>query len=242
MAPRPTPYDIAFGADAEPRFARIRDSLAVGGRDAHDQDAFVLDREVVTYLRELVPEEGVGEGMEQHVALLHHAYLYWAEGGWLIRPSKTRAAALLAAPAPEGEAPIPAPPEATPPRAFYLQLPERLVWAELGPGEPHQPLDGIFVRPWPRGGYFVLAIFGLHPGREGFSVVDADGYRAGDLERGDGSPLFSAVLPGGAAAGLHSIVGGEELLELAARATSLLPEALSCAGAAHRPHVAVELS
>ncbi len=242
MAPRPTPYDIAFGADAEPRFVRIRESLASSGRDAHDQDAFVLDREVVTYLRELVPEEGVGEGMEQHVALLHHAYLYWAEGGWVLRPSKTRASALLAAPATEGEASIPASPGAALPRAFYLQLPERLVWAELGPGEPHQPLDGIFVRPWPRGGFFVLAIFGLHPGREGFSVVDADGYREGDLERGDGSPLFSPVLPGGAAAGLFSIVGGEELLELAARASSLLPEALSCAGPAHRPHVAVDLS
>jgi hypothetical protein len=236
MAPRPTPYDIAFGADAEPRFVRIRDSLATSGRDAHDQDAFVLDREVVTYLRELVPEEGVGEGMEQHVALLHHAYLYWAEGGWIIRPSKTRTAALLG---PGEAAGVPA---AAAPRAFYLQLPERLVWAELGPGEPHQPLDGVFVRPWPRGGFFVLAIFGLHPGREGFSVVDADGYREGALERADESALFSPALPGGAAAGLFSIVGGEELLELAARAAALVAEAVACAGPGHRAHVAVELS
>jgi hypothetical protein len=88
----------------------------------------------------------------------------------------------------------------------------------------------------------VLAIFGLHPGREGFSVVDADGYREADLQRDDGSALFSPVLPGGAAAGLFSIVGGEELLELAARVTALLPEALACAGPAHRAHVAVELS
>jgi len=242
MAPRPTPYDIAFGAEAEVRFARIRDSLTSTSRDAHDQDAFVLDREVVTYLRELVPEEGVGEGMEQHVALLHHAYLYWAEGGWLIRPSKTRTTALLGHQETSADTTEPAPTGAVAPRAFYLQLPERMVWAELAPGEPHQPLDGLFVRPWPRGGYFVLAIFGLHPGREGFSVVDADGYREGDLLRADGTALFSPVLPGGAAAGLFSIVGGEELLELAARGASLLPEALACAGPGHRPHVAVELS
>jgi hypothetical protein len=239
MAPRSTPYDIAFGADAEARFARIRESLASTGRDAHDQDAFVLDREVVTYLRELIPDEGVGEGMEQHVALLHHAYLYWAEGGWLIRPSKGRASALLTAAAQPEE---PAPSGRPGPRAFYLQLPERLVWAELAPGEPHQPLDGLFVRPWPRGGYFLLAVFGLHPGREGFSVVDADGYRADELARPDGSALFAPVLPGGAAAGLFSIVGGEELLELAARSTALVPEVVTCAGPGHRPHVAVELS
>ncbi len=242
MAPRPTPYDIAFGAEAEARFARIRDSLAGTGRDAHDQDAFVLDREVVTFLRELVPEEGVGEGMEQHVALLHHAYLYWAEGGWLIRLSKTQTSALLNAADTAEAATEPAEPAVPTPRAFYLQLPERLVWAELAPGEPHQPLDGLFVRPWPRGGFFLLAIFGLHPGREGFSVVDADGYREGDLVRADGSALFSPVIPGGAAAGLFSIVGGEELLELAARAATLIPEAVACAGPAHRPHVAVDLS
>jgi hypothetical protein len=237
MASRLTPYDIAFGADAEARFTRIRESLAGAGRDPHDEDAFVLDREVVTYLRELVPEEGVGEGIAQHVALLHHAYLYWAEGGWLIRLSKSRTAALLAAPPAvlndlaDGL-----------PQAFYLQLPERLVWAELSPGEPHQPLDGLFVRPWPRGGGFLLAIFGLHIGRDGFSVVDADGYREPDLARADGTPLFSPTLPGGAAAGLFSIVGGEELLELAARSVALVPEAVACAGPAHQPHMAVELS
>jgi hypothetical protein len=238
MAPRPTPYDVAFGAEAEERFARIRASLASGGRDAHDADAFVLDREVITYLRELVPEEGVGEGIAQHVALLHHAYLYWAEGGWLVRPSRHRAGQLLgAAPASQSSAE-----GAALPLAFYLQLPERLVWGELEPGQPHQPLDGVFVRPWPRDGDFLLAIFGLHADREGFSVVDADGYREADLVRADGSALFSPTLPGGAAAGLFSIVGGEELLELAVRSAALIPEAMACASASHRPHVAVELS
>jgi hypothetical protein len=239
MAPRPTPYDVAFGPEAEERFVRIRASLAASGRDPHDADAFVLDREVVTYLRELVPEEGVGEGMAQHVALLHHAYLYWADGGWLVRLSRARGTALLAQE-----------PERTPtirsddplPRAFYLQLPERLVWAELAPDEPHQPLDGLFVRPWPSSGYFVLAIFGLHPDREGFSVVDAEGYRDATYARDDGSPLFHPVLPGGTAAGLFSIIGAEELLELGARGEALLPEAAACAGSGRRPNTAIELN
>lgn len=235
MAHRPTPYDVAFGAAAEERFARIRDSLAAAGRDPQDLDGFVLDREVGAYLRELVPDEGVGPAVEQHLALLQHAYLYWQEGGYLIRPSRARTARLLES-APEQIDPLAAP------RAYYVQFPERLVWAELGPDEPHQPLDGIFVRPWPEGGYFVLAVFGLHPAREGFTVVDLDGHRESELARTDGSPLFSPVLPGGSAAGLHSVVGGEELLELAARTVPLAAEARACAGAAHRPHQAIDLN
>jgi hypothetical protein len=237
MASRPTPYDVAFGPPAEERFARIRASLAETGRDPHDLDAFVLDREVGGYLRELVPEEGMGEPVEQHLALLHHAYLYWAEGAWLLRPSQSRTARLLSADVPAE------PPEgaAGSIRAYYVQFPERLLWAELGPGEPHQPLDGMFVRPWPDGGYFVLAVFGLHPGRDGFAVVDLDGYRTGPLERTDGSALFTPVLPGGAAAGLHSLVGEEELLELAARTVSLMLEARACVGTAQRPHQPVDL-
>jgi len=239
MASRPTPYDIAFGHSAEERFGRMRASLAATGRDPHDQDAFVLDREVVAYLRELVPEAGVGEAVAEHLALLHHAYLYWAEGGWLLRLTRDRTARLLAAPlhaAPAG------PDSAVSPRAYYVQAPVRLLWAELGQGEPHQPLDGLFVRPWPGGGYFVLAVFGVHPDREGFTVVDLDGYREGDLERADGSPLFAPVLPGGEAAGLYSLVGEEELLELAARTVPLLAEARSRVGAAQRPHQPIELN
>jgi hypothetical protein len=245
---RPTPFDLAFGAEAETRFPPIRESFKASGRDPHDADAFILDREVVTLLRELVPEEGVGEAVQQHVALLQHAYLYWDHGGWLFRLTKDRANALLTAAGWDPLAPGSgegAPVEssvAEPPRAYYIQFPERLVWAELAPDEPHQPLDGLFVRPWPGEGYFVLAIFGMHPGQAGFSVVDVDGYREGELQRDDGSPLFGAVLPGGAAAGLHSILGGEELLELAARTAPLAAEARACVAGSHHAHQPVEIS
>lgn len=234
MASRPTPYDVAFGPGAEERFARIRESLGTTGRDPHDLDSFILDREVAAYLRELVPDEGVGPAVEQHLALLHHAFLYWLEGGYLIRPARNRVDRLLESPAPAAD-------PAAAPRAYYVQLPERLVWAELAPGEPHEPLDGLFVRPWPEGGYFVLAVFGVHPARDGFTVVDLDGHREGDLSRTDGTPLFAPALPGGAAAGLRSVVGGEELLELAARTVSLAAEARACAAGAHRPHRPIDL-
>lgn len=235
--PRPTPFDIAFGPAAGERFARMQESLAATGRDPHDLDAFVLDREVVSYLRELVPEEGATGAIEQHLALLHHAYLYWAEGAWLVRLGRDRARRVLAEPSAAYAAPA-----AGLPRAFYLQVPERLVWAPLAEDEPHQPLDGLFIRPWPADGFFLLAIFGVHPGQEGFAVVDVDGYRELRAARDDGTPLFQPVLPGGAEAGLFSIVGGDELLELGARAVPLLAEAVSCAGPAHQPHQPVELS
>jgi hypothetical protein len=157
--------------------------------------------------------------VQQHLALLHHAYLYWDAGGWIFRLTKPRARELLSStePATSGAA--------SPLRAFYLQLPERMVWAELEPGAPHQPMDGMFVRPWPDGGYFVLAVFGMHPGQPGFTVVEADGYLEGELLRADGSAPFAPLLPGGMAAGLFSIAGAEELLELAARTVPLVEEA-----------------
>lgn len=231
---RLTPFDVAFGPEAEAHFSRIRASLAAAGLDPHDADAFILDREVVTLLREQVPEEGVGEAVQQHLALLQHAYLYWDQGGWLFQLTRDRTRTLLAAPGRAGPDPTGAP------RAYYAQFPERLVWAELAPDEPHQPLDGIFVRPWPGSGYFVLGVFGLHPDRAGFSVVEADGYVEGDLVRPDGSAPFSPVLPGGGAAGLYSIVGVEELLELAARTVPLAREASACAAGNHRVNEPVE--
>ena len=231
---RLTPYDIAFGPSAEERFTRIRESMAASGREPDDLDAFVLDREVVTYLRELVPEEGIGSGIEQHIALLHQAYMYWYSGGIVVRPTKARTERMLAA--------EPTAARGTLPHAYYFQVPERLIWGGLSPEEPHQPLDGIFVRPYADGGLFLLAIFGMHAANEGFTVVDLDGYREAELAREDGSALFAPVLPGGAAAGLYSIAGGEELMELASRSVPLAVEAVACIGPAHRPHQPIELA
>jgi hypothetical protein len=233
---RTTPFDIAFGAEAEEWFPRIRASLASTGLDPHDADAFILDREVVLLLQSLMPDEGIGEAVQQHVALLHNAYLYWDAGGWIFSLTKARAAVLLEGPESSH------PDNRTAPRAYYLQFPERMVWAELEPNEPPQPMDGMFVRPWPGGGYFVLAVFGMHPAHSGFSVADADGYLENELIRGDGSPAFAPLLPGGAAAGLHSIVGPEELLELAARTLPAVVGARDCATSAHVPHRPIVVS
>ena len=78
--PRPTPFDLVFAQIAETVFPTIRAALERGGSDAADRDAFLLVPEVVSLLHDLRPEEGLGEGMDQLVALVHHAYLLWDAG------------------------------------------------------------------------------------------------------------------------------------------------------------------
>jgi hypothetical protein len=211
MAPRPTPLDLVFGPFLENRFPGIRSALAENGRDPVDRDAFLMEREVVLLLRELRPASGLGEGMDQLVALLHHAYLVWEAGGVTVEIPGEALAELLG----------PTPPAAAEaPRPFYAQLPERRIWAEAVQGTPPEPLDGCFVHTGAAGELRVLGIFGLHAERMGFSVVETLGPRPEGLARSDESALFAPTLPGGAAAGLYSLSGAEELLELGWRTTA----------------------
>jgi len=208
MSPsRPTPFDLVFHQVAEGTFPRIRSTLQQAGHDPTDRDRFLMVREVVTLLRDLRPDEGLGEGIDQLAALIHHAYLFWDAGQPTIELSLGRLTGLLAGTPDEEEGDSPA--------AFYVQVPERRVWAQVVPGQSHEPLDGCFVHSAPdHGGLRVLGIFGVHPEREGFSVVEASGSRPAALARPDGTALFAPTLPGGAAAGLVSLTGEEELLDL----------------------------
>ncbi len=163
-------------------------------------------REVVTLLRELRPEEGMGEGIDQLAALLHHAYLYWNSGEHNLEVGLEGLPRLM------GAADIPAAADST--AAYYVAMPEHRIWAQVIPGQPPEPLDGCFVDGGPQGSLRVLGVFGIHPERQGFSVVEATGERPPLLGRADGSELFAPTLPGGKAAGLFSVTGEEELLEL----------------------------
>jgi hypothetical protein len=212
-APRPAPFALVFEQLAGERFPAIRDELEASGSAAADRDAFLLARSTVQLLHDLRPDEGLGEAMDQMVALVHHAFLYWSAGAPTVAIPRERLEDLLGVDAPAA----PAGPDR--PAAWYAQLPEHRVWAEVMPGEPHEPLDGCFVHPAVEG-LRVLGIFGLHPERGGFTVVEAIGDPPARLERPDGTPLFAPVLPGGDAAGLHSLVGMEELLELGRRTGS----------------------
>jgi hypothetical protein len=204
---RPTPFDLVFQRAAESSFPRIASSLAAGSHDPADRDAFLMDREVISLLRDLRPDEGLGEAMDQMVALVHHAYLTWAAGGVTIPIGREAAEELLRAVAPDRGAPGEVPP-------YYAQLPERMIWANVIEGEAPEPLDGVFVSRETGAMLRVLGIFGIRPDRPGFSAVEAVGPRAERLTRDDGTAPFAPTLPGAAAAGLRSITGEEELLEL----------------------------
>jgi hypothetical protein len=212
---RPTPYELVFSDLATDRFPEIRKALDAAAADPHDRDAFLVTLPAMTLLRKLRPdEEGAGEGVRELAALAHHAYLYWAGGlqTWAHTPVSARAC-LAAGPAGAGG----------PPEAGYIQLPERLVWASLGPDGPWEPLDGCFVHAGPDGALRVLGIFGLPPSRMGFTVAEAVGTPGRLTERADGSPLFAPALEGGELAGLHALVDPGELVELAGRMLEGVP-------------------
>lgn len=211
---RPTPFSLVFGALAPERFPALRDGIAAAGRDACVRDAFLLVPEVAELLQELRPEDELGHAVEGLVAFVRHAYLFWLEGERVIAVDEAELARLLSI----------APPPYRPSRltvlqsSRYLQLAPLRIWGVPIPGAPPEPLDGWFARRGESGTLEALAIFGLHPGREGFTAVEVSGPRPESrLVRPDGSVLFSPTLAGGAAAGLASVDGEEELLELAWR-------------------------
>jgi len=206
---RPTPFDLVFADYAVDRFPDIQNALVAAGADPRNRDAFVVTHPVMTLLRDLRPdEEEAGEGVLELAALVHHAYLHWADGLQVRRLPAEEVRSRLAA----GIKPVP-----TSAEAAYLQVPERLVWASLGTGGAWEPLDGCFVHAGPDGSLRVLGVFGMHPSRMGFTVAESAG-RPGTLAaRSDGAPLFSPALAGGAEAALYALVEPGELVELAGR-------------------------
>jgi hypothetical protein len=209
---RPTPFDLVFDPIADDRFPAIRESLAGSGRDPRDRDAFLMEKASVSLVRELRPEDGIGDGMDQLVALVHHAYLFWA-GGQRVRSIDRAGLDLMLA--------TDLPPDLHDDAlAWYLQLPERRMWAQALEDSAHEPLDGVFVHHSTGGALRVLGVLGVHADRDGFTVVEAIGEHTAGVTR-KGSAPFSSVLPGGEAAGLYSIAGPNELIELGWRSQAL---------------------
>lgn len=211
---RPTPFDLVFRQSAQEVFPQIRLALQQAEHDPRDRDRFLMVREVVTLLHELRPAEGLGEGINQLAALLHHAYLFWDAEEPAIEVPADRLISLLGSGAGESEI--------EPPPAYYAAMPEHRIWAQVIPEHPPEPLDGCFVHSALDGmAIRVLGVFGIHQEREGFSVVEAAGQRPVALARADRSELFAPTLTGGKAAGLFSIAGEEELLDLGWRTREL---------------------
>jgi hypothetical protein len=203
---RPHPFELALGPFAPGRLEAIRLALAGSEIDPFDQDAWPLARPVAELLHELRPDDGLGEAVAELVSLVHAGYLYWQHGErttTLERSDLDRLRALVADAA-HGRADR---------AAYYVQAPARRIWGTPVPDAPPEPLDGWFAVA--HGSVLrIVAVFGLLPGRPGFTVAQVQGPPPGPIPRADGSAMFEAVLPGGRAAGLWSLVGQGELLEL----------------------------
>jgi hypothetical protein len=145
----------------------------------------------------------------EYAALLHLLYLHWYAG----QPVRTLDREALEA-ALADLAPLRRPPAA--PGVRYVQLPERTVWAEPNPGEPHEPLDGCYVL-LSASAVTVLAILGFRPERGGFTIVEAAApFPLGvPGPRPDGAAPFANVLPAGDRMGFRSVVSPGELVALA---------------------------
>ena len=109
-----------------------------------------MQKPSVSLVRELRPGDGLGEGMDQLVALVHHAYLFWA-GGQRVRSIDRAGLDLMLA--------TDLPPDLHDDAlAWFLQLPERRMWAQALEDSAHEPLDGIFVHHSTGGALRVLGV------------------------------------------------------------------------------------
>lgn len=204
MSDRPTPFDLIFGELATERFPALREALD----DAPPIDTFLMAGPVVELLRDLRPDEGLGAGVDDFVALVHAAYRHWADDTPVRRLDADATRALLAADHPDGHVAGP---------AEYIQVAPRVIWARLEDAEAHEPVDGWFTLPT-ADGVRVIACLGVHPSRPGLSVLTAEGTAPVVAPRADGSPPFAPTMSGGDLAGLASIATPAELLALAWRA------------------------
>jgi len=208
-AVRVHPFDLVFAAFRADRLPAIRAEL--GGLS--DLDSFMLNPAALDLMHELRPDDGLGDAVDDFVALVHAAYLYWRDGERTSQLDEKRTRALcmpLAAAEPAMGGP-------SPEAARYIQVAPQLIWGRLAEDGPFEPLDGWFDLPSGTG-LRMVACFGVHPERPGMSVAAVAGSLPAAISREDGTPLFAPTMSGGDLAGLHAISGPEELLLLGFRA------------------------
>lgn len=210
---RLTPFEYVFAELAEERFGEVQKEAEQQLKDTADRTQFASLPSVQRILADLErPEliDAAPEAAAEYLNVVYAAYRYWEAGRPLISLDRETLQAAVASPAPSTIPEIPA-------GACYVQLPERLVWAQIAPEEPHEPVDGLFVASGPDGREItVVAVLGFRPARGGFSQVTAVAMPhefAAALSEAR-TPPFAPVLDGGDRAGFKSIVNAAELLLL----------------------------
>jgi hypothetical protein len=210
MANRPHPFTLVFDPFRDAAFPAIRTALDGSRTPA----AFLLAQPALELMRDLRPDEGLGDGIDDFVALIHAAYLFWCDGEQSVTlpMDATRALCLATDAVPSTvTAPI---------TTRYLQLAPQLIWGQLHPEASFEPLDGWFELEGV-GGLRAVACFGVHPHRPGMSVAVVEGSAPALARRPDGSALYQPVMPGADRAGLHAVTSPAELLLLAWRARAI---------------------
>jgi hypothetical protein len=227
-APRPTPYELIFGAPAfdETRFELVREQAAER-RAVTPTELFMLPAAGMLQ-RELLPADADPATHRELVAqmsvLLFHAFRFWLHGRTTYELTEPVARALI----------VPGPLAAgwqfrAPSPAGYIQLPRNLFWARVADDAAPEPVDGFFWsapsadEDGSAGRLDLLLALGVRRGRPGLSLVAAAVEPAetvqqwADVAARPGGTDFENVLPGGELQGYHSLTTMAEVLKLAAR-------------------------
>jgi hypothetical protein len=209
MPPRPHPFDLMFGGFRSGRLPAIRETL----QDTRDLDAFLLAPAALELLRELRPDDGLGEAVGDFVALVYAAYLFWCDGERTVVLDESTTRQLCSSEPGAARAP------AAVSKTRYIQLAPHIVWGQLNDTAPYEPLDGWFTIHGDAG-FRLVACFGVHAHRPGVSVATVGGTLVAPVRRSDGTGVFEPRMPGGGAARLFAVNTPDDLLLLAWRASA----------------------
>lgn len=219
---RITPYELLLPQEdfADERFPAIRKEAEARGGDLTNPDAFSLLGEAGMVLRALRGEEEDPHLIQQHGALLFHAFHFWQEDRplYLLETGVLR---FLTDTGPQKEAWDPS----VPGRAGYIQLPQHLVWGPRNQEEAAESVDGFFWSLPDGESLSLLLVMGIRKDRPGLTVVPLPTLSLASAapwatmrvrEEGQGED-FSSDLPGAELEQLCTVQAGAEAVKLAMR-------------------------
>lgn len=232
---RRTPFELALPGDdfPEERFPAIAEEAEERGTDLSDPSAFLMLTAAGEALRELRGPDESPEQIQQHGALLWHAFHFW-RSRWPVLLLSTHVARYLVEAGPESPRPE------LPGDAGYIQLPQHLFWVRQGSPDEHgvstpESLDGFFWTAAGPGHVAFMACMGMRGDRPGLTVaplpalsldevgaVTSAVVRQGTADSGEED--FSSDMAGAEMEGLYEIRTGGELVKLAGRALAFLAQ------------------
>lgn len=217
---RITPFDLLLPDEEFPDrwFPLIREEAEGKGGSLNTPESFVLLSQAAMALREIRGEEDAPELIQQHGALLFHAFHFW-ENEKPLYLLDTGTARALVKDGPEGENWEPR----IPGGAGYIQLPHHLFWSAGEEGEVPESLDGFFWASPDGENITLLLAMGIRKDRPGLAVVplptlpvEAAAPWATMSVRPDGED-FRSSLPGAELEDLYALASGGEVVKLAMR-------------------------